>query len=117
MQLESYFDFVNDCAIRIKGHRIGIEHVLRDYRHGASADELLRRYPTLTRSEIDATICYYLANRNEVDEYLCRVMRLQEGDWQKQDRNRPEFVIESRKKLDRYRKTLWVQTPGLKISE
>ena len=83
----SYFDFVNDCAIRIKGHRIGIEHVLRDYRDGASADELLRRYPTLTRGKIDATI------------------------------GPPEFVIESRKKLERCRKTLSAQAPALKISE
>ena len=117
MQLARYFDFVNDCAIRIKGHRIGIEHVLRDYRNGASADELLRRYPTLTRDEIHATIRYYLANRDEVDEYICRVKRLQEGDWQTQERNPPDFVTESRKKLEGCRKTLSVQASGLKISE
>ena len=57
----------NDCAIRIKGHRIGIEHVLRDYLNGARADEILRRYPTLTRDEVQLTIGCYLANRNEVD--------------------------------------------------
>ena len=34
MQRASYFDFANDRAIRIKGHRIGIEHVLRDYLNG-----------------------------------------------------------------------------------
>ena len=45
----------------------------------------------------------------EVDEYLCRVMRLQEWDWQKQERNPPDFVIESRKKLEGCRKTLWYQ--------
>ena len=117
MKRASYFDFANDCAIRIKGHRIGIEHVLRDYLNGARTDELLRRYPTLTRDEIQSTIRYYLANRNEVDEYLCRVKELQERDWREQQRDPQDFVIESRKKLDECRKTLRTQTPALKTSE
>ena len=117
MQRASYFDFVNDCAIRIKGHRIGIEHVLRGYRNGARTDELMRRYPTLTCDEIQSTIRYYLANRDEVDEYLCRVKELQERDWREQARNPPDFIIESRKKLDECRKTFWAQTPALKTPE
>ena len=109
MQRASYFEFANDCAIRIKGHRIGIEHVVRDYLNGARADEILRRYPTLTRDEVQSTIGYYLANRNEVDEYIRRVKELQEGDWREQERNPPDFVIESRRKLDECRKTLRTQ--------
>ena len=90
---------------------------MRDYLNGARADELLRRYPTLTRDEIQSTIRYYLANRNEVDEYMCRVRDLQEGDWQEQERNPPDFVIESRKKIDECRKTLRTQAPALRIPE
>ena len=58
MQLENYFDFINENAIRIKGHRIGIEHVLRDYCEGASPEELLLRYPTLS------------LEKNPCDDYL-----------------------------------------------
>ena len=116
MQLDSYFDFVNECAIRIRGHRIGIEHVLGDYCNGASPAEILLRYPTLTLEEIDATIHYYRANKHEVDEYLDRVERLQEEDWRKQHQNPPKFVIALRKKLDRYRRRS-AQRSRLKIAE
>ena len=47
MELESYFDFVQEDVIRIKGNRIAIEIVLEDYLEGASPEEILLRYPTL----------------------------------------------------------------------
>lgn len=47
MELESYFDFVEEDVIRIKGNHIGIEIVLEDYLEGASPEEILLRYPTL----------------------------------------------------------------------
>lgn len=43
MELESYFDFVQEDVIRIKGHRIDIEIVLEDYLSGASPEEILLR--------------------------------------------------------------------------
>ena len=47
MELENYFDFVQEDVIRIKGNRIDIEIVLEDYLEGASPEEILLRYPTL----------------------------------------------------------------------
>ena len=47
MELEDYFDFVQEDVIRIKGNRIDIEIVLEDYLEGASPEEILLRYPTL----------------------------------------------------------------------
>ena len=78
MQLENYFDFINENAIRIKGHRIGIEHVSRDYCEGASPEELLLRYPTLSLEKIHATITYYLANKAEIEAYMKRVANIQQ---------------------------------------
>ena len=106
MQLENYFDFINENAIRIKGHRIGIEHVLRDYCEGASPEELLLRYPTLSLEKIHATITYYLANKMEIEAYMKRVADMQQEAWQAQARNPPEFVIQLRKRLHPYRKAL-----------
>jgi hypothetical protein len=48
VELENYFDFINEEAIRIKGTRVGIETVVRDYLHGASPEEIVLHYPTLT---------------------------------------------------------------------
>lgn len=72
MELRDYFDFNSEIDIRIKGHRIAIQHVLNKYRQGMGTDELRRRFPTLSMEKIYATILYYLANREEVEVYLER---------------------------------------------
>ena len=78
MQLEDYFDFETvktdfgpvDC-IRIKGHRIGIEHVLGCYKEGHSPETIVRDvYPLLNLEKIYATILYYLANKEKIEEYI-----------------------------------------------
>ena len=72
MELRDYFDFNSEIDIRIKGHRIAIQHVLDRYLQGKSPDELLHRFPTLSMEKIYATILYYLANKEEVEIYLER---------------------------------------------
>ena len=66
MELESYFDFISEDAIRIRGTRVGIETVVRDYLHGAGPEEIVLHYPTLTLEQVHATITYYLANQDKV---------------------------------------------------
>lgn len=72
MELQDYFDFNSEIDIRIKGHRIAIQHVLNKYRQGKGPDELLCLFSTLSIEEIYATILYYLANKEEVEVYLER---------------------------------------------
>ena len=82
MELESYFEFLAEDAIRLRGTRVGIETVVRDYLEGASPEEIALRYPTLTLEQIHATIRYALANQTQVDAYLQRVHQRQEAAWQ-----------------------------------
>ena len=70
MQLEDVFEFDGPDAIRIKGHRIGIESVLRKCVAGQPVEEIARQYDTLRPLEIHATITYYLQNQEAVDAYL-----------------------------------------------
>jgi uncharacterized protein (DUF433 family) len=72
MELKDYFDFNSESDIRIKGHRISIQHVLNLYQQGKGTDELLHRFPTLSMEKIYATILYYLTNKEEVEVYLVR---------------------------------------------
>jgi len=106
MELENYFDFLGENAIRIAGTRIGIETVVRDYREGASPEEIVLRYPTLSLEQVHATITYYLANREPVEAYLERVRQRQEEVWQEQQRHPSEFVRSLRERLDRHREAL-----------
>lgn len=106
MELEGYFEFIDQEAIRIKGTRVSIETVLRDYKEGASPEEIVLRYPTLSLEQVHATIVYYLANREKVEAYLARVRRRQEEAWQEQQRHPSEFVRSLRKRLERQRQLL-----------
>lgn len=78
MQLEDYFEFdkvETDFGpveqIRIKGHRIGIEHVIGYFKEGFSAEAILREvYPSLSLEKIYATILFYEANKERIEEYI-----------------------------------------------
>ena len=99
MELENYFDFVQEDVIRIKGNRIDIEIVLEDYLEGASPEEILLRYPTLNLEKIHATILYYLAKTEEVEAYLERVRQLDEEASHEQLRNPPSYIVELRERF------------------
>lgn len=81
-KLEDYFDFSEPGIIRIKGHRLGIEHVLEYFRAGYTADEIAKEFPGLSLEKIHATITYYLCHRTEVDAYLTRLRELKEREYQ-----------------------------------
>lgn len=71
MQLEDCFDVQGLDVIRIKGHRIGLEHVIERYHEGYSAEEIGQEFPGLEL--IYAAITYYLLNRAELDAYVARI--------------------------------------------
>ena len=104
--MEDYFDFLSPDDIRIKGTRVGIETVLDDYLRGASPEEIVTRYRTLTLEQVYATITYYLHKQEEIDNYLERWRAYTEAAWQEQQRNPPEFVRELRERIQRRREVL-----------
>jgi uncharacterized protein (DUF433 family) len=104
--IENYFDFLSPDDIRIKGTRVGIETVLDDYLCGASPEEIVARYRTLTLEQVYATITYYLHKQEEIDNYLERWRAYTEAAWQEQQRNPPEFVRELRERIQRRREVL-----------
>jgi uncharacterized protein (DUF433 family) len=88
MQLEDYFDFVSPEEIKIKGHRIWIEHILYEYIHNATApQELAERFPTLNLEKIYAALLYYHRNQEEMDRYLAEWIEHGERMWREQQQN------------------------------
>ena len=110
INLDNYFDFLalpeGRQAIRIAGTRVGIEFVLREYRQGASPEELALRFPTLTLEQIHATITYYLARRDEVDAYLLDTEQEQQADAQQAQAEPNAFRQSLRERIDHERKRL-----------
>ncbi len=78
MHLEDYFEFLSPDDIRIKGHRIGIDDVIKYYLQGYSPEQILEELPTLNLEKIFATLTYYLHNRTEIDAYMLRLEKWRE---------------------------------------
>jgi len=103
MELETYFEFINDKAIRIAGTRVGIETVLSDYHEGASPEEIALHYPTLTLEQVHASITYYLANREMIRSYMNRLTERWQEAWQEQQNRPSKFVQKLRNRLEKER--------------
>jgi uncharacterized protein (DUF433 family) len=56
--------------IRLTGHRIGLFHVVEDYKEGQSPEQIAERYPSLSLALIHKVIAFYLENRTELDDYV-----------------------------------------------
>ena len=104
MELEGYFEFLGADDIRIKGTRIGIEFVLRDYQGGASPEEIVLRCPTLSLEQVHATITYSLHHRDSVDAYLARWRPQGEAAWEEQRSHPSEFLRDLRQRVDQQRR-------------
>jgi uncharacterized protein (DUF433 family) len=59
-------------SIRIRNTRVLLELVIRAYKDGASAEEIVRRFDTLEIADVHAVLAHYLRHRAEVEEYLGR---------------------------------------------
>ncbi len=70
------------CAKCCKGHRIGIDDVIKYYIGGYSPEQILTKLPTLNLEKIHATITYYLHNRSEMNAYMLRLQRWREQHYQ-----------------------------------
>lgn len=69
--LSDYFAFLADHDIRVKGTRIGIEHILYEYIHNAkTAETIADQFPTVSLEQVYATILYYLQNKAAIGQYL-----------------------------------------------
>jgi len=93
MQLEDYFEFLDPDDIRIKGHRIGIDDVIKYYLDGYSPDQILEELPSLNLEKIYATLTYYLHNRKQMDAYMLRLAKWCEERYQECFAKEPSDVV------------------------
>jgi len=59
-----------DGVVRIGGTRVTLETVVGVFHDGATAEEIVQRYPSLALADVYAVIGYYLKYRPDVDDYL-----------------------------------------------
>src|SRR5438067_1760846 len=66
-----------DGTLRIGDSRVSLDSVIHHYRRGATAEEIVLRFPGLRLADVHATIAYFLNHSDEIDEYLSQ--RQQDG--------------------------------------
>jgi uncharacterized protein (DUF433 family) len=99
MQLEDYFEFEKFSTkfgeverIRIKGHRVSVEHLIAPFKEGLSPERIWQSLPTLSLEEVYATITYYLHNKDELERYLLQGERIADAYYQEYLQNLPPAV-------------------------
>lgn len=84
-------------AVRVGETRVRLASVLHLHREGATPEEILESFPSLTLAEIYGAIAYYLHNRSEVDAHLAE---------QEAEAERVRREIESRPETQNLRRQL-----------
>ena len=59
-----------DGVARVSGTRVTLDTIVRAFLRGATAEEIAQQYPSVSLSDVYATISYYLQNRAGVEKYL-----------------------------------------------
>jgi len=59
-----------DGVFRINGTRVTLDTVVTAFLQGATAEEIVLRYPSLRLADVYAVLSYYLQYQAEVHEYL-----------------------------------------------
>ena len=90
MQLEDYLDVQGPDIIRLKGHRIGLEHIVERYHDGYTPEQIALEYPGVSLEQIYGVIAYYLHHQAEVDAYISRIDALAEERRRMWAANMPE---------------------------
>jgi len=61
-----------DGSIRLTGSRVTLDSIVYQFQQGASAEEIAEDFGPVSLRDVYAAISYYLAHREEVEEYLQR---------------------------------------------
>jgi uncharacterized protein (DUF433 family) len=57
-------------VLRVGGTRVTLDTVIAAFKEGATAEEIVYRYPVLTLADVYAVLSYYLRRQREIEDYL-----------------------------------------------
>ena len=59
-----------DDAYMISGTRVSLDSIVYGFLSGQSAESIAQSFPVLTLEQVYGAIAYYLAHRDDLDQYL-----------------------------------------------
>lgn len=57
-------------TIRVKGSRVSLDSIIHHFKLGATAEQIVQSFPSLSLGDVYSTIAYYLTHRQQIEEYL-----------------------------------------------
>lgn len=94
-QLSFEFEGELRVAYRVAGTRISLDSVVINWLNGETPESIVENFDTLTLESVYGALAYYLANREEIDEYLKQVEihaeKLSQKSWEEMRINRPQL--------------------------
>jgi uncharacterized protein (DUF433 family) len=90
-------------TIRVENTRVPIDAIIAAYYEGATAEEIVERFPSISLSAVYAAIAFYLQNQNELDEYL---------KGRQESLQQVKVNFEARSNLRAFRQRLLARKPG-----
>lgn len=60
----------SDGIVRVGGTRVTLDTVVAVFKRGATAEEIVQRYPSLRLGDVYASIAFYLNHQEDVEAYL-----------------------------------------------
>jgi len=57
-------------TIRIKGSRVSLDSIIHHFKLGATAEQIVQSFPSLSFGDVYSSIAYYLTHRQEIEAYL-----------------------------------------------
>ncbi len=61
-----------DGIVRVGGTRVTLDSFVAAFGRGATDEEIVQQYPSVSLADAYAVIAYYLRRRSDVEEYLQR---------------------------------------------
>lgn len=60
----------SDGVVRVGETRVTLDTIVAVFKQGATAEEIVHRYPSLKLGDVYASIAFYLNHQQEVETYL-----------------------------------------------
>jgi uncharacterized protein (DUF433 family) len=57
-------------VFRITGTRVTLDSIVREFKDGATPEQIQEDFPSVTLSDIYSVVAYYLQHSREVEDYL-----------------------------------------------
>ena len=80
-------------TIRIKGSRVSLDSVIHHFKLGATAEQIVQSFPSLSLGDVYSSIAYYLTHRQEMEVYL-EEQKVAAGNLQDQLESNPDYQAE-----------------------